>query len=219
MPSYPCFSPSTTALVLRHALVALLLAAAAAASAQRVVPEETDGRIDGQPARFVARGDDLLLSVAEAERLGIPYRDGRRIEIGGTPLWLVTLGSVTVDRKTRLAAPAGVVPSIAGYVAALRANPAQALARSREMRAEIQGQPVQGYDLGGGGLLLAPGEADRIGLRYLEGRRADIGSTAAWVVEAPVKLGSGAAAPLPVVVADPASYFRELLATVAEPSR
>ncbi|MEO8836430.1 MAG: hypothetical protein ABI364_06790 [Caldimonas sp.] len=219
VPTDPRPTPSKTALVARRAVVAFLLAGAAATSAQRVVPAEIDGRIDGHPARFVASGDDLLLSVAEAERLGIPYRDGKRIEIGGTPLWLVTLGSVTVDRKTRLAAPAGVVPSIAGYVAALRSNPAQALARSRETRAEIQGQTVRGYDLGAGGLLLAPEEADRIGLRYLEGRRADVGSTTAWVVEAPVKLGTAATAPLPVVVAEPAAYFRDLLATLAVPPR
>lgn len=219
VPTDPRPSSPKTAPVVRRALVALLLAAAAASSAQRVVPAEIDGRIDGRPARFVASGDDLLLSVTEAERLGIPYRDGKRIEIGGTPLWLVTLGSVTVDRKTRLAAPAGVVPSMAGYVAALRSNPAQALARSRETRAEIVGQAVRGYDLGAGGLLLAPEEADRIGLRYREGRRADMGSTMAWVVEAPVKLGTVATAPLPVVVADPVEYFRELLATVAAPPR
>ena len=219
VPVDPRTPPSKTAPVIRRALVAFLLVAAAATSAQRVVPAEIDGRIDGQPARFVASGDDLLLSVAEAERLGIPYRDGKRIEIGGTPLWLVTLGSVTVDRKTRLAAPAGVVPSIAGYVAALRSNPAQALARSRETRAEIKGQPVRCYDLGIGGLLLAPEDADRIGLRYLEGRRADVGSTAAWVVEAPVRLGTAAAVPLLVVVADPASYFRDVLATLGAPPR
>jgi len=206
--------------VVRRVVVSLLLAAAAAASpAQRVVPAEVEGRIDGRPARFVASGEDLLLSVAEAERLGIAYRDGKRVEIGGTPLWLVTLGSVTVDGKTRLAAPAGVVPDIAGYVAALRSNPAQALARSRETRAEIAGQPVQGYDLGASGLLLSPEEADRIGLRYLEGRRADVGSAKAWVVDVNVKLGKAAATPLPVVVADPDAYFRGVLATVAAPPR
>ena len=200
----------------RRVLAALMLAATATTvPAQRVVPAEIEGRIDGRPARFVASGEDLLLSVAEAERLGIAYRDAKRIEIGGTPLWLVTLGSVTVDGKTRLAAPAGVVPSIAGYVAALRSNPAEALARSRETRAEVVGQPVRGHDLGAGGLLIAPEEAERIGLRYLEGRRADVGSAKAWVVEAAVKLGTAAAAPLPVVVADPATYFRELLATAA----
>lgn len=201
----------------RRMLASLLLAAAATCPAQRVVPSEVEGRIDGRPARFVASGEDLLISVAEAERLGIAYRDAKRVEIGGTPLWLVIVGSVTVAGKTRLAAPAGVVPDIAGYVAALRSNPAQALARSRETRAEVAGQPVQGYDLGAGGLLLAPEEAERIGLRYLEGRRLDVGSAKAWVVEAAVKLGSAAAAPLPVVVADPAAYFRELLAT-APPS-
>ena len=202
-----------TASVLRRVLMTLLLTAAAASPAQRAVPAEIEGRIDGRPARFVASGEDLLLSVTEAERLGIAYRDAKRIEIGGAPLWLVTLGSVTVDGKTRLAAPAGVVPSIAGYVAALRSNPAEALARSRETRAEVAGQPVRGHDLGAGGLLIAPEEAERIGLRYLEGRRADVGSAKAWVVEAAVKLGTAAAVPLPVVVADPATYFRELLAT------
>lgn len=201
-------------------VVSLLLAAAATASpAQRVVPAEVEGRIDGRPARFAASGGDLLLSVAEAERLGIPYRDGKRVDIGGTPLWLVTLGSVTVGGQTRLAAQAGVVPDIAGYVAALRSNPAQALARSRETRAEIAGQPVRGYDLGAGGLLLAPEEADRIGLRYREGRRADVGSATAWVVEAPVKLGKVEAAPLHVVVAEPDAYFRELVAGVAAPPK
>ena len=191
------------------------------ATAQRVVPVETDGRIDGRPARFVASGDDLLLSVAEAERLGIPYREGKRLEIGGTPLWLVTLGSVTTDKKTRLSVPAGVVPSIEGYVAALRSNPAQALARSREVRAEVQGQAVRGYDLGPAGLLLPAEEAERIGLRFREGRRADAGAVAAWVVEAPVKAGAAAAAtPLPVVVvADPIAYFRELLVAAAAPPR
>ena len=198
----------------RRALASLLLAAAATTSpAQRVIPAEVEGRIDGRPARFVASGEDLLIPVAEAERLGIAYRDGKRVEIGGTPLWLVTLGSVTVAGKTRLAAPAGVVPDIAGYAAALRSNPAQALARSRETRAEVEGQAVSGYDLGAGGLLLAPEEAERIGLRYRDGRRADVGSAMAWVVEAEVKMGKAALAPLSVVVAEPAAYFRELLAT------
>jgi len=181
-----------------------------------VVPDETDGQINGKLARFVASGDDVLLSVAEADRLGLAYLDGKRIAIGGTPLWIVTLDSVTVAGKTRLQAQAGVVPSIGGYFAALRANPAEAVARSREIEIDIGGRKVPAYDLGTAGVLMSPESADSAGLSYRTGKRRDLGGVAAWLVEPP-KLPGGGEKPATIIVAEPLAYFRALMAGAGKP--
>ncbi len=180
--------------------------AAAAASP----PTEVDGQINGKPARFVAQGDDVLLSAGEADRLGIEYRGGKRLSIGGTPLWLVVLNSVTVADRTRLGTQAGVVPSIPDYFAALRAHPAEALARSREFQVEINGVQVQGYNLGRAGVLLSFGVADRAGLKYRQGKRQDLGFVQAWVVQTLVKVGAEEGQAM-VTVAEPEPYFEALL--------
>ena len=147
-----------------------------------VVPDEVEGQINGKSARFVASGDDVLLSTVEAERLGIAYLEGKRVAIGGTPLWIVTLTAVTIAKRTRLAVSAGVVPSIGGYFAALRSNPAEAVARSREIQIELNGRKVVGYDLGRAGVLMAPDVAEQAGLDYRAGMRRDLGDVAVWLV-------------------------------------
>lgn len=186
-----------------------------AASAASVPPSEVDGQINGQKARFVAHGDDVLLSAAEAERIGLAYRDGKRLSIGGTPLWIVTLGSVTSAGRTRLVAPAGVVPSIPGYFAALRAHPAEALARSREVQVEINGRKVPAYDLGEAGVLLAPDVADGAGVKYRDGQRRDLGAAQAWVVEMAVTLRAQESTAT-VIVAEPEPYFEALMAAAGK---
>ncbi len=175
------------------------------------VPPETDGQIDGKKARFVAHGDDVLISAAEADRLGLSYREAKRIAIGGTPLWLVTLGAVTVSGQTRLAVTAGVVPDIAEYFAALHAHPAEAFARSREIEIEINGRKVPAYDLGEAGVLLAVEVAEQAGVKYQQGTRRDVGSIRVWVVEMPVKSGTEETSAT-VTVTEPKAYFEALLA-------
>ena len=160
----------------------------------------------------------MLLSAAEADRIGLAYRDGKTLSIGGTTLWIVTLGSVTIDGRTYLNAPAGVVPSIAGYFAALRAHPAEALARSRETKAEINGVAIRAYDLGDAGVLLAPGEAERAGLHASDGRPQDVGGVHAWAIEAAVKRGTAEkAARATVTVAEPEPYFEALMSGAGRP--
>ena len=188
-----------------------------ATAASQAAPSEVDGQINGVKARFVAQGDDVLVSASEADRIGLRYREGKSLSIGGTPVWLFTLDSVTVAGRTRLATPAGVVPDIAAYFAALRANPAEAFARSREIRPEVNGTVVQAYDLGDAGVLVTPAEADRAGLRYREGRRQDVGATSVWLLEAMVKLGTDAASPSPVTVTEPEAYFEALMAGAGKP--
>ena len=188
---------------------------AAQGPAPAAAPEETDGQINGQKARFVAQGDDVLLSAEEADRIGLAYRDGKLLSIGGTPLWVVTLGSVTVAGRTRLVAPAGVVPSIQGYLAALRAHPAEALARSREVQVEINGRKVPAYDLGEAGVLLAPEVADAAGVKYRDGERRDLGAVPAWLVAMAVTLRAKETATA-VTVAEPEPYFQALMAAAAQ---
>jgi hypothetical protein len=180
-------------------------------------PGEIEGRINGKAAHFVSRGDDVLLSASEADRLGIEYRDGKRMAIGGTPLWLVILNSVTVADRTRIGTQAGVVPSIPGYFAALRAHPAEALARSRELQLEINGVQVQGYNLGRAGVLLAFDVADRAGVKYREGKRQDLGFVQAWVVQMLVKVGAEEGQAM-VTVAEPEPYFEAMMAAAARGS-
>ena len=189
---------------------------AAQGTVPAVVPDEVEGQINGRFARFVASGDNVLLSVAEAERLGLPYLDGKRVAIGGTPLWMVTLGAVTVAGNTRLQAPAGVVPSIGGYFAALRSNPAEAVARSREIQLDIGGRKVAAYDLGSAGVLVSPEAADSAGLSYKTGKRRDLGGVAAWLVEPP-SLPGGGEKPATIIVAEPLAYFRALMAGAGKP--
>lgn len=189
---------------------------AAQGTVPAIVPDEVDGQINGKRARFVASGDDVLLSTAEADRLGLPYLDGKRIAIGGTPLWIVTLDAVTVAGKTRLQAPAGVVPSIGDYFAALRTNPAEAVARSREIELDIGGRKVPAYDLGSAGVLISPESADSAGLSYRAGKRQDLGAVSAWLVEPPALPGRGEK-PATIIVAEPLAYFRALMAGVGKP--
>jgi hypothetical protein len=186
-------------------------AAAQDAPSATAAPGEIDGQINGKKARFVAQGDDVLVSAAEADRIGLSFRDGKSLSIGGTPVWIVTLGSVTAAGRTRLVAPAGVVPSIPAYFAALRAHPAEALARSREIRVGINGRTVLAYDLGDAGVLLAPDVADGAGLKYREGKRQDVGATRAWVVEMTVTVRAQESATT-VIVAEPQAYFEALMA-------
>ncbi len=185
-------------------------------TAPAAVPDEVDGQINGKRARLVASGDDVLVTTAEAERLGLAYLDGKRIAIGGTPLWIVTLGSVTVAGRTRLQAPAGVVPSIGGYFAALRTNPAEAVARSREIQLEINGRQVTAYDLGSAGVLLAPDLADAAGLSYRQGKRRDLGPVVAWLVEPPPLPGRGEK-PATIIVAEPMAYLQALISGAGKP--
>ena len=189
---------------------------AAQGTVPAVVPDEVDGQINGKRARFVASGDDVLLSTVEADRLGLPYLDGKRVAIGGTSLWIVTLDAVTVAGKTRLQAPAGVVPSIGGYFAALRSNPAEAVARSREIQLDIGGRKVAAYDLGSAGVLISPESADSAGLSYRTGKRRDLGGVAAWLVEPP-PLPGGGEKPATIIVAEPLAYFRALMAGAGKP--
>jgi hypothetical protein len=174
-------------------------------------PSEIDGQINGKKAHFVAQGDDVLVSAAEAGRVGLPYLGGKSISIGGTTVWLVTLDAVTVDGKTRLLWPAGVVASIPGYFEALRAHPAEALARSREMAVEINGTQVPAYDLGDGGVLMSIDAAEQAGVPWRQGKREAIGQTIAWVVEAAVKV-KAQAAQTKVIVTDPQAFFEAMLA-------
>ena len=179
-------------------------------------PQEVDAQVNGKRARLVASGDDVLLSAAEADRIGLSYRNGKALSIGGTPLWIVTLGSVTVEGRTYLNAPAGVVPSIADYFSALRTHPAEALARSRETKAEINGIAVEAYDLGDAGMLVSPAEAERAGLHADDGRSQDLGRVHAWVIDAAVKtVGADKSTPVTVTVAEPESYFEALMAAAA----
>ena len=183
-----------------------------------VVPDEVEGQINGKRARFVASGNDVLLSVAEAERLGLAYLEGKRIAIGGTPLWIVTLDALSVAGTTRLAATAGVVPSIAGYFAALRTNPAEAVARSREIQLEINGRRAAGFDLGSAGVLMSPEAADAVGLAYRTGTRQDLGGVPAWRVERPGPRPPGAAdKPATIIVAEPLAYLAALIAGAGKP--
>ena len=203
------------------AVIGAVLLPAAPVAAQgtvpAVVPDEVEGQINGKFARFVASGGDVLIAAAEADRLGLNYLDGKRIAIGGTPLWIVTLGSVTVAGKTRLQAAAGVVPSIGGYFAALRTNPAEAVARSREIQLDIGGNKVAAYDLGSAGVLISPESADSAGLSYrTTGKRRDLGGVAAWLVEPP-PLPGGGEKPATIIVAEPLAYFRALMAGAGRP--
>jgi hypothetical protein len=197
--------------------VALAWPGLAQAPASASAPQEVDGQVNGKRVRLVASGDNVLLSAAEADRIGLGYRDSKALSIGGTPLWIVTLGSVTVEGRTYINAPAGVVPSIADYFAALRAHPAEALARSRETKAEINGIPIRVYDLGDAGVLVSPAEAERAGLHAADGRPSDLGRVHAWVIDAVVKTaGADKPAPATVTVAEPESYFEELMAAAAK---
>lgn len=191
---------------------------AAQGTVPAAVPDEVEGQINGKPARFVASGDDVLLSAAEAERLGLPYLESKRIAIGGTPVWIVTLDAVTVAGRTRLAATAGVVPSIAGYFAALRSNPAEAVARSREIQVEINGRKATGIDLGSAGVLISPEAADSVGLAYRDGKRQDLGAVAVWLVEPPGRtMPRTGDKPRAIIVAEPIAYLRALIAGVGRP--
>ena len=204
---------------LAAALIAFIAFSAAVlpsvAAAQQVVaapPQEIDGQINGKKARFVAQGDDVLLSAAEAERLGLAYREGKSTTIGGTPLWLVTLESVGVDGRVRVNAPAGVVPSIPGYFAALHAHPAEAFARSREIQVELNGVQVKAYDLGDAGVLMTVAEAERAGLKYQGGKRQNVGAVVTWVIDAPVRIGAAIPVTTTVTVTDPEAFFESLMA-------
>ena len=201
------------ALIAFSAFIAAVLPSVAAAQ-QAVVapPQEIDGQINGKKARFVAQGDDVLLSTAEAERLGLVYREGKSTTIGGTPLWLVMLESVGVDGRVRVNAPAGVVPSIPGYFAALHAHPAEAFARSREIQVELNGVQVKAYDLGDAGVLMTVAEAERAGLKYQGGKQQNVGAVVTWVVDAPVRIGAAIPATTTVTVTDPEAFFESLMA-------
>ena len=203
------------ALVASTALV--LPSVAPAQQAVAAPPQEIDGQINGKKARFVAQGDDVLISAAEAERLGLTYREGKSTTIGGTPLWLVTLESVGVEGRVRVNAPAGVVPSIAGYFAALRAHPAEAFARSREIQVELGGVQVKAYDLGDSGVLMTVAEAERAGLKYQTGKQQNVGTVVTWVIDAPVRIGAAIPVTTTVTVTDPEAFFESLMAGAAKP--
>lgn len=210
------------AMLMRALLVASIVVSCLPVSAQDArpapaAPSEIDGQINGKKARFVAQGDDVLVSAAEADRIGLSYLDGKRLAIGGTPLWVVTLASVTVEGRTRLVAPAGVVPSIPGYFAALRANPAEAFARSREITVELNGVSVKAYDLGDSGVLMTPAEAERAGLKYRDGKQQNVGTVVIWVVQAPVKIGAAIPVTTTVTVTDPQAFFESLMSGAAKP--
>lgn len=156
--------------------------------AQPTPPAEVQGRIDGKPARFLAAGDDVLLTRREADRLGLSYRQGKRLRIGSVDLWSVTLVSVTVAGQTRLGVEAGVVESAAAYFAALRSHRAEAQVLSRQREIEINGRRVTAYDGGIGGFVVAIAEARRIGLPYTTGRRQRVEGVDTWLLSVRVKV-------------------------------
>ncbi|MEO8080039.1 MAG: hypothetical protein ABI641_05875 [Caldimonas sp.] len=188
-------------------------ALAQGAGTAAAAPSETDGQINGKRARLVAQGDDILLSTAEADRIGVAYQSGKRVSIGGTTIWLVTLDSVTVGGRTRLAAPAGVVPDIAAYFAALRGNSVEALTNAHAVQAEVGGQSVQAFDLGMGGVMLPIAEARRIGLKYEAGKRKTVGDVAVWLVEVPVRVDNVDVLPM-VLVTEPEPFFKAMQAEI-----
>jgi hypothetical protein len=187
---------------------------ASAAAADGAVPAEIDGSINGKPARFVARGDDILLSTAEADRLGIFYLGGKRVQIGEITLYVVLLDAVTVDKATRLGATAGVVASIPAYFAALQAHAFEVMASTRQIEVQVAGKPARVFDFGIGGYVMSIQEAERIGLDYRRGQEQRVGGVAAWLVDAPVTWGAAGSAPA-LLVTDPEPFFKALQAQSA----
>lgn len=191
------------------ALAALLTAIPGSGALAQPVPAAREGLINGKPARFVADEANVLLSTAEADRLRIPYRQGRREAVGDVVIWLVTLDSVSVDGRTRSAAQAGVVTDISKYFAVLRApsNHAKLHLLSRQTTIEVNGKTVQAFDMSIGGYLLPTREAERIGLAYRQGQRSELGGpggATVWVVRAgSVKANGVDVSQLPVTVGDP----------------
>ena len=184
-----------------------------AVAADGAVPAEIEGRINGKPARFVSRGEDVLLSTAEADRLGIFYLGGKRLQIGETTLYVVVLDAVTVDKATRLAATAGVVASIPAYFAALQAHAFEVMTTTRQFEAQVAGKPARVFDFGIGGYVMSTQEAERIGLDYRSGREQLVGGVATWLVDTPVKRGTEISPAL--LVTDPEPFFKALQAQAA----
>lgn len=131
--------------------------------------------------------------------------------IGPVELWRVQLASIMVGGRTRQDAPAGVVVNVAAYFNAGQRHGAQVDALSRETRVEVNGKTVKAYNFGIGGYLLPTAEADRIGVPYRsQGRRADVDGNAAWTVMVDIGLDGRVIGSLPVLVAEPQAYFRQL---------
>ncbi len=184
------------------------------------LPPEVSGLINGKPARFVAEGDDILLTTAEAARVGIDYRQAKTVLIGPIVLWQVRLSSVVVGERVRRDVPAGVVVSIAAYIEALQRHQVAASGYSRETRIEINGKTVRAFDLGIGGILVPIDEAERVRIRYREeGKRNDIGEAQAWIVVVPIKMSEKEPVMLPITVAEPRAYFRAMQAKMNEALR
>ena len=207
------------------ALAALLATTLGSAVLAQPVPAEREGLINGKPARFVADEANVLLSAAEADRLRIPYRQGRREAIGDVVVWLVTLDSVSIDGRTRGAAQAGVVTDIKKYFAALRApsNHAKLQLLDRQVTIEVNGKAVQAFDMSIGGYLLPTREAERIGLAYRQGQRSELGGpggAAVWVVRAgSVKANGVDVSQLPVTVGDPEQIAKAMQGIVEGAAR
>ena len=115
-------------------------------------------------------------------------------------------------------AQAGVVASVADYIAALQAHAVETFARSHQVEMQIDGQVVQAFDLGNGVVLVPVTEADRVGLVYRNGKRDDVGEVSAWRVDKPVsRAGNTESATL--IVAEPEAYLRALQAANTQRGR
>ena len=75
------------------------------------------GAINGRAVRFLVDTGATLISIsqAEADRLGLSYRDGERASSqtanGVVPMYLVTLGSVRIGEVELANVPAAVIPA------------------------------------------------------------------------------------------------------------
>lgn len=207
-------------------LIALLVVAWPKTSARAqgsrpasAAPADIVGQINGKTARFASQGDDVLVSAAEADRLGVSYRQKPGITIGGTTLWQATLASVTIGNHTRLNVRAGVVPSIEAYITALRANPAEALMKSRRLVGKVDGRDAEMYDMGIGGILLPLEEAERLGLRSRLKAHSSGAASRMWLLEGvPVQVG-GQNVSIPLLVGDPRGMFEAGLRATEPPRR
>lgn len=183
----------------------------AAAPTRLVPPPEVSAVVNGKPARLLAEGEDILLTTAEADRLGLDFRRTEPVSIGPVKLWRVQLASIVVGGRTRQDAPAGVVVNVAAYFDAGQRHGTQVDALSRETRIEVNGKTVKAYNFGLGGYLLPSAEADRIGVPYrTQGQRADVDSIAAWTVMVDIGLNGRVIGSMPVLVTEPRAYFRHV---------
>ncbi|MEO8754586.1 MAG: hypothetical protein ABI624_18110 [Casimicrobiaceae bacterium] len=171
-------------------------------------PVEVEGRINGIVARFYGDGHaGVVLTPAEADRLGLRYRDAKAQMLLDMPTYPVTLASVQVGSQIVRDVKGLVVPDVAKLFAAVKANPYKAHYESRKGIVQINGKAVDAYDLGMGGLLVPIEEADRIGLRYRDGRKAGEGSATLWMVEVSVRMGDQKEVLMPVTVTDAKQFF------------